>query len=105
LHPHESTNTERLTDLMAAAAAILPSGGCLCFIAARGSRGEYTALTAAARAAGLVYFQHIVAVRAEAGAEQFTYHYTDTEIAAARAGGHINIHTDLVVYAHQGGAR
>ncbi len=58
------------------------------------SGGEYTALVAAARAAGLRYLQHIVAVRADTGADRFVYYATDDDLADARGRGvgHVNIH-------------
>jgi hypothetical protein len=104
LHDHEPANSDRLAAVMVAAVTVLRPGGCVAFIAATQQTGEYSTLVGAARAAGLRYLQHIVAVRADVTAEQFVYYATDADLAALDAGiGHTPVHTDIVVFVSPGG--
>ena len=90
---------------MAAAIAVLRPGGCVVFVTARHRAGEYSALVTAARAAGLRYTQHIVAVRAVVQASEFVYPPSDADLAAIAAAGigHLNVHDDVVVFVAPGG--
>jgi hypothetical protein len=90
----------------AAAARVLPPGGCLVIIAATPSNappsGDYTELIDAVQIAGFGYLQHIVAVGADIDGDQFIYYATDDEMTHAI--GHARIHTDLLVFTTPGRA-
>ena len=100
LHPSETSNTQRLAVLAAAAAQVLQPGGCVVFIATsdRAHRGAFTTVVTAAATAGLRYLQHIVAVGADIDGDQLTYHGTDHDLAEPHAGRHRRVHTDLLVF-------
>jgi hypothetical protein len=103
LHLDEPVNARRLASLMAAASAVLHSGGCVAIVAAEDSGGQYTPLVAAAHAAGLRYLQHIVAVRADVHADEFVYPSAGIDITTLTKGAHLSVHDDIVVFATQGG--
>ena len=114
LHAAEGPNRDRLGWLLAAAAHLLRPAGCLVLVVAGGigaAPQDFTAVVGAARAAGLGYLQHIVAVRADIDGDRFTYYATDEELLAlahARRGqlvmAHLPVQADLMVFTPVGGA-
>jgi hypothetical protein len=108
LHAAGAGNRARLRWLLHAAVALLRPGGCLVLVVrvqadAPGSPQDHGPLVDAARAAGLGYLQHIVAVRAAVDGDRFTYYATDAELQALAARGelavaHLPVHADLLVF-------
>lgn len=107
LHRTSGGNRRRLRWLLRGAVALLRPGGCLVLVV-RGAPGaarpaapkDHGPLVDAAQAAGLGYLQHIVAVRADTDADQFTYYATEQELAAMAgetAVAHLPVHADLLV--------
>jgi hypothetical protein len=91
----------------AACQRVLAPGGVLAVItASRAARGQLADLAghavAAARAAGLVYAQHIVLVHAAIDGDHLAPEPSATA-PVSRAGGH-QIHSDLLVFTKPGGA-
>src|SRR5439155_501747 len=71
--------------------------------AAPATPADHGPLVAAARDAGLGYLQHIVAVRADADGDRFTYYATDAELQVLASRGqlavaHLPVHADLLVF-------
>ena len=110
----DGPNRDRLGWLLRAAGHLLRPGGCLVLVVAGGigtAPQGFTAVVGAARAAGLGYLQHIVAVRADVDGDRFTYYATDEELLAlahARRGrlvmAHLPVQADLLVFIPVGGA-
>ncbi len=91
--------------LFAACERVLRPGGVLAVIAGPAADGGALtdtagSLTAAARAAGLVYAQHIVLVRAEIDGDRLA---PAAPIAGADAPGGSPVHDDLLVFTKPGG--
>ena len=103
LHPDPAENTARQQALLAVAAGLLRPGGCLVLIANPTPDPPDTGpAVATAAAAGLAYLQHIVAVRAAADGDTFTYYAHPTELATLTGPArHRRAHTDLIVFLHQ----
>jgi len=109
--PAAEANHVRLGWLLTACAQLLRPGGCLVLVvtpAGTVTRPEDSRpLLEAARAAGLGYLQHIVAVHADTDGDQFIYHATDEEVlgllrATPGSGDapHRRVHADLLVLSH-----
>jgi len=89
----------------------LRPGGCLAVIVASAPPGqpptELGPLVGAARTAGLIYLQHVVAVHARADGDTLTPQPAIDPVALRRSrrGGaaHLRIHTDVLVFTHPGG--
>ena len=112
--PAAEANHVRLGWLLTACAQLLRPGGCLVLVvtaAGTVSRPEdFRPLLNAARAAGLLYLQHIVAVHADTDGDQFIYHATDEEVLGlvrADPGSgdapHRRVHADVLVLSHSSG--
>jgi len=112
--PAAEANHVRLGWLLTACAQLLRPGGCLVLVvtpAGTVSRPEdFRPLLGAARTAGLLYLQHIVAVHADTDGDQFIYHATDEEVLGlvrANPGSgdapHRRVHADLLVLSHSSG--
>jgi hypothetical protein len=98
------TDPGRLDDLAAAAAAVLRPGGCLVFIATGAvGAGDYTVVVGAARAAGLRYLQHIVAIDADVNGDHLVYYASDRDLVDLDAITHTRVHADLIVLTTPGG--
>ena len=92
LHAAGARHRTRLRWLLRGGVALLRPGGCLVLVVrvqadAHGSPQDHGPLVDAARAAGLGYLQHIVAVRAAVDGDRFTYYATDAELQALAARG------------------
>jgi hypothetical protein len=98
-------NNARLAALAAVAVTVVRPGGCVVFVAAanRPDGGDFTGLVTGARAGGLRYLQHIVAITADAQGDHFVYHATRADLAGLRSLGHHRMHSDLVVFFTVGG--
>jgi len=126
--PAAEANEVRLGWLLTACAQLLRPRGCLVLVVtapAATATGatirpeDFRPVIDAARAAGLGYLQHIVAVHADTDGDQFVYHATDDEIlglvtanpgnANAGNGGsgsgvpHLRVHADLIVLSYTAG--
>jgi hypothetical protein len=98
------TDPGRLGVLVALAAAVLRPGGCLAFVATNAvGTGDYTAVVGAARAAGLRYLQHIVAIDADVDGDHLVYYATDRDLVDLDAVTHTRVHADLIVLTAPGG--
>ena len=108
LHAAGARHRTRLRWLLQGGVTLLRPGGCLVLVVravadAPASPQDFSPLVDAARDAGLGYLQHIVAVRADADGDQFTYYATDEELQALAASGqlpvaHLPVHADLLVF-------
>ncbi len=108
LHTAGARHRTRLRWLLRGGVALLRPGGCLVLVVravadAPASPQDFSPLVDAARDAGLGYLQHIVAVRADADGDQFTYYATDEELQALASSGqlpvaHLPVHADLLVF-------
>jgi hypothetical protein len=101
LDPDPDTNAIQLNELAITAARLLEPGGCAVFAAARHNSGNYTALVTAARAAGLRYLQHIVAITADIDGDELIYNATSRDLANASL--HSRVHIDLIIFWRPGG--
>lgn len=112
--PAAEANHVRLGWLLTACAQLLRPGGCLVLVViptgAVTRPEDFRPLLGAARAAGLLYLQHIVAVHADTDGDQFIYHATDEEVlglvrATPGSGDapHRRVHADLIVLSHHSG--
>jgi hypothetical protein len=106
LHPDPAENTARQQALLAVTAGLLRPGGCLVLIANPTPDPPDTGpAVATAAAAGLGYLQHIVAVRATADGDTFTYYADPADLATLTGPArHRRAHTDLIVFLHHGPA-
>ncbi|WP_433458382.1 hypothetical protein [Micromonospora sp. CA-248212] len=111
LHEAGTTARVRLAWLLAACARLLRPGGCLVLIVGvsagtQPTPEDFGPLVIAASAAGLGYLQHIVAVEADTGGDQFVYYGTDEELLTLAhanpeqqwSAAHVRVHADLMVF-------
>ncbi|GGJ90062.1 hypothetical protein GCM10010123_19880 [Pilimelia anulata] len=93
--------------LLGEVSVALRPGGCLILVdPADAGPVDLRPMHAAAAAVGLAYFQHIVAVAAQADGDRFVYYPTPAELEAAAepaGSGHVRVHRDLRVYLRRAG--
>lgn len=108
----QAGNRVKLAGLLAGCVRLLRPGGCLVLVVGAGDQvtpapEDFTPVVRAAAGEDLGYLQHIVAVTAATGGDQFTYYATSDDLIdladAATDGGqrwylHLRVNSDLLVF-------